>query len=117
LESAGTGDWHVGQLPDPRTIAVLKEHGITEVSRARQVTRRDLSEFDLIVVMDEANYADIEKWGDRAKVRFATDWLQAGSKEPVPDPYYGGPQEFLSVFQMLDEITDRILFDLKAERA
>lgn len=59
IESAGTGDWHVGQLPDPRTIKVLAANGVTKLTRARQVKSTDFSEFDQIIAMDIANERDL----------------------------------------------------------
>jgi protein-tyrosine phosphatase len=119
IDSAGTGDWHTGENPDPRTVAVLLRHGIQEYSRARQLRTSDFEEFDYIIGMDAANVKDILAWrGARpGKVSLAATWQDPASTAPVPDPYYGSMGDFKRVYDQLDEITDAILrkIDLKVE--
>jgi protein-tyrosine phosphatase len=111
VDSAGTGNWHVGENPDPRTIDVLRRRGIHDFSRARQLRSADFEEFDHIIGMDAANIRDILAWpGARPeKVSLASSWLDPNSTDPVPDPYYGSPANFESVFHQLDQISDAIL--------
>src|SRR5690606_41641130 len=59
VDSAGTGDWHIGEPPDPRMVAAAAEAGLTLRGRARLVTREDFETADLILVMDRANLADV----------------------------------------------------------
>jgi len=110
VDSAGTGNWHVGENPDPRTIDVLRRRGIHNFSRARQLRSADFEDFDHIIGMDAANIRDILAWpgAQPEKVSLASSWVDPASTDPVPDPYYGSPADFESVFEQLDEITDKI---------
>jgi len=87
IDSAGTGDWHIGQAPDRRSIAVAKKYGV-DISgqRAQHFTADLLAVYDKILVMDEQNYKDVLKLAktdaERAKVSlFLADDI-------VPDPYF-----------------------------
>lgn len=110
VDSAGTGDWHVGQCPDKRSVAVAKTYGI-DISnqRARQFNPKDFDEFDLIYVMDESNFKDVTALAKneihRSKVKLI---LEEFENKNVPDPYYGGDEGFEKVFNMLDEISTKI---------
>lgn len=110
VDSAGTGDWHVGQCPDKRSVAVAKKYGI-DISnqRARQFNPEDFDEFDLIYVMDESNFKDLTALAKneihRSKVKLI---LEEFENKNVPDPYYGGDEGFEKVFNMLDEISTKI---------
>ncbi len=110
VDSAGTGDWHVGQCPDKRSVAVAKKYGI-DISnqRARQFNPEDFDEFDLIYVMDESNFKDVTALAKneihRSKVKLI---LEEFENKNVPDPYYGGDEGFEKVFNMLDEISTKI---------
>lgn len=109
VDSAGTGDWHVGKPPDPRSVAVARAHGIDLTPlRARQVSRRDFTRFEHILAMDASNLSDLralspDKGGARL-VRFLD--------RDVPDPYFGGPDGFEQVFGMLSDGVDVLLADL-----
>ena len=91
LDSAGTGDWHVGKPPYPPMIAAAQVRGydLTEL-RARQVTRADFSRFDLIVAMDGANLAHLQRMrpAGGADLRLFTDYAPQTGATEVPDPYY-----------------------------
>ena len=101
VESAGTGDWHVGQAPDRRAIAIAKKYGV-DISgqRARHFDPKFFNEYDLIFVMDRQNYADVcaqaINEGDLNKVK-----LFLGD-DVVPDPYFDD-NLFDPVFQMIDQ--------------
>jgi protein-tyrosine phosphatase len=106
IDSAGTGAWHVGKAPDQRSVDVAKKHNIDiSKQRARQFTKRDFTDFDLIFVMDKSNYKDIVALASHAdevaKVKLLLDY-NASSNIEVPDPYYGGDDGFETVFQMID---------------
>lgn len=90
IESAGTGNWHVGQPPHPGTLAVLKRHGIDPGAKlARQVNRADFHTFDYIIAMDEENVMDIEvMYGNQ--VRKLLEFAPLSITRDVPDPYYDG---------------------------
>ncbi len=107
VDSAGTGAWHAGELPDRRSIATAQENGI-DISnqRARQFRQQDFEQFDKIFVMDESNLRDVLRLArseeDRAKVELMLDQTHPGQHRSVPDPYYDD-DGFEAVFQMLDE--------------
>lgn len=104
VDSAGTGDWHAGQLPDHRTLATLKAHGIAPGSRARQVTSADFENFDLIIAMDRQNARDLIAWkgSNPDKVQLMLDWHPSPPTKDVPDPYYGNQSDFEYVHDLLD---------------
>ena len=114
VDSCGTGGWHSGELPDPRSIAVAQKHGIDlNTQRARQFRSIDIDEFDLIFAMDKSNYEDIldycNREKERAKVKLIMDEVNEGQNVEVPDPYYGGPDGFQLVYNMLDEACEAIV--------
>ena len=98
VDSAGTGDWHVGDPPDPRTIDAAKRHGADASSlRARQVSADDFHQFDWIVAMDRQNFADLEVLAPadpRAELWLALDLVEGREGEGVRDPYQHGEAEF-----------------------
>ena len=93
IDSAGTGAWHVGELPDERACAAAARRGITLEHRARQFTRADLARFDLVLAMDNDNLLHLRKLaGSQAKpeIRLLRDFdPDAPPGAEVPDPYYG----------------------------
>lgn len=98
VDSAGTGDWHVGSPPDRRAVAVASCHGI-DISpmRARQVTPEDFARFDHIVALDRDNLFALETMqppGSRARLSLLLDHVEGREGEPVLDPYYGGDEHF-----------------------
>jgi len=105
IDSAGTGDYHLGGLPDPRAISEGRRRGCEMTMRARQVQVEDFDEFDLIVAMDGANRRNLLRLaGENGhKVRLMRDFDSgAALGAEVPDPYYGGPAEFVEVGEMLE---------------
>lgn len=111
VDSAGTGDWHVGQLPDRRSIAVGRACGCDMTMRARQVRADDFEKFDLIVAMDQANLRELRRWpGSRPeKLRLARSFDPMADGLEVPDPYYGTPADFEEVAEMLEAACRGIL--------
>jgi len=98
IDSAGTGDWHLGYPPDPRAAAVAARHGI-DISqlRARQVSAGDFARFDHIVALDAKNLADLEAMrpaGSRATLSLLLDHVAGREGEAVADPYYGDDDGF-----------------------
>jgi protein-tyrosine phosphatase len=111
VDSAGTGDWHVGNLADHRTLAVLQQQGLPASHRARQVRVEDFTAFTHIFAMDRKNLAHLEALRP-AEATAALTLL--GHHDPqgmveVPDPYYDGPAEFLAVYAQLER-TLRVFF-------
>jgi protein-tyrosine phosphatase len=98
VDSAGTGDWHVGRPPDPRAAAVALKNG-ADIShlRARQVAPDDFLRFDHIVALDAENLADlkrIEPNGGKARLSLLLDHVEGREGEAVADPYYGESEHF-----------------------
>ena len=104
VDSAGTGEWHVGELPDPRARQVALDHGIELTHTARLLQEDDFFQFDHILVMDEQNLQKVKKLQptqSKARVRMIRDFDPMG-KGAVPDPYYGTQQDFEVVWTMLE---------------
>ena len=105
--SAGTGGWHIGELPDGRTIDVAEKHGIELSHRGRKFSREDFKTFDYIVAMDHDNFQDIMslKRGDQletAELLLMREFDDLGKGQAVPDPYYGGGDGFENIYKILD---------------
>jgi len=114
IDSAGTGGWHIGELPDSRSIEVARVNRIDITDQScRKFVYQDFHDFDLIYVMDKDNMADVLSLArndqDRMKVSLILDELYPGKFKEVPDPYYGGENGFEKVFYMLDAACDQIV--------
>jgi len=106
VESSGTGGWHAGEPPDPRTLAELRRHGIGLDSRAQQLKAHHEADFDWFLCMDSDNLHNARAiLGDSAKHKLHLT-LAPTSGGSVPDPYYGGVDGFGTVYRMLDESLD-----------
>jgi protein-tyrosine phosphatase len=108
IDSAGTGNYHVGKQPDHRSIAIAKKKGIDITNqKARQFTSKDFDEFDYIFVMDSSNYDNVMELAKnethKEKVQMILNNLFPGENVDVPDPYYGLQNGFDTVYEMLDE--------------
>jgi len=113
VDSAGTGAWHVGELPDHRSIKQAREKGIDITDqRARQFAIDDFNNFDLILAMDSSNYQDILRKAttdeQKEKVKMVMNFEAPGRNESVPDPYWGN-DGFGLVYDMLDRACDGVL--------
>jgi protein-tyrosine phosphatase len=106
VDSAGTGDWHSGQSPDPRMVETAAKHGLTLGGTARQVRPNDLDDFDLILAMDESNRADLLELartpGQRGKIRMLREFDPQRDDFDVPDPWYGGRGDFEQTYQIIE---------------
>ena len=112
VDSAGTGAYHVGQQPDPRSRAVAQKHGLDiNMQRARQFTANDLEEFDFIFAMDRSNYRNILALAktpkQKEKVHLILEFTGA-TDHNVPDPYWDD-DGFEQVYQMLDKACNQLL--------
>ena len=98
IDSAGTGDWHVGHPPDPRAVAVADRNGVDIAGlRARQVEPDDFRSFDHIVALDGQNLADLRRLqpaDGKAELSLLLDHVEGRQGEAVADPYYGGAAHF-----------------------
>jgi len=113
VDSAGTGSWHIGHSPDERSIAVAKKNKLDiSQQKGRQFTTSDFDAFDYIYVMDNSNYWDViqqvENQEQTKKVQLILNELFPNENVDVPDPYFGMPNGFNSVYKMLDEACDII---------
>lgn len=117
VDSAGTGDYHIGKKPDSRSIAIASKHGL-DISnlKGRQFELSDFDTFDVIYVMDESNYRNVIMLArddkDKAKVKFILNEINPDQNQDVPDPYYGGREGFINVFNMLEEACNKIAKNL-----
>ncbi len=117
IDSAGTGDWHLGRPPDPRTRHAASARGYDmEALRARQVRPADFRDFDYILAMDEANLRDLRRlcpqwYGGRLDL-----FLRAAGTSAVlevPDPYAGEAGHFEAVLDLIESGVDRLLAELR----
>jgi protein-tyrosine phosphatase len=113
VDSAGTGSWHVGKLPDSRSIDVAKEHDLDITDqRARQFQSYDLDNYDLVFAMDASNYQDITRLAkndtQKSKVHLIMNMASPGMNQGVPDPYWGD-DGFENVYQMLDLACGKVI--------
>jgi protein-tyrosine phosphatase len=113
VDSAGTAAYHVGKLPDQRSIEVAGKYGIDITNqRARKFTVKDFDTFDYIYAMDESNYQNILMLArtndDKSKVQLILNETHPTKNLAVPDPYYGGNQGFENIYTMLEQACEII---------
>ena len=120
VDSAGTGGWHVGNPADRRMQAAANRRGIQLPSRARQISLDDLSDFDLVLTMDDANLSAVtslaSEAGGRAtaRIRPMLSFARQFSETEVPDPYYGGDAGFEHVLDLLEDACSQLLDELSS---
>lgn len=99
IDSAGTSNYHIGEPPDSRSVAVAYQNGVDiSMLKGRQISRSD-SKFDLIVAMDRQNYANISRLGLGNRLVMMGEFSLDGAD--IPDPYYGDSKDFKRVYDML----------------
>jgi protein-tyrosine phosphatase len=115
VDSAGTGAWHVGSPPDERAQKSAGLRGLDLSSqRARRITPEDCDAFDYILTMDEDNYfVAASLCRGRAVVRPFLDFAADSPEGEVPDPYYGGPDGFERVLDLVEEASEGLLEDIR----
>lgn len=100
IDSAGTGDWHIGLPPDPRAQAAAMAEGGIDISgySARQISNRDFLEYDLVCALDHSNLADLQAMGGDgpAEIKLLLDFVPGKEGAEVDDPYYGDDSHFLT---------------------
>lgn len=125
VDSAGTGDWHLGHDADPRARATLAAAGYPLEHRSRQIDHTWFEEIDLVIAMDTDNYRDLQQLatasGQPVDVRMMRSFDPALRHLPephdelaVPDPYYGGDGGFVEVLAMLESAADGLVAELPA---
>lgn len=117
VDSAGTGDYHLGEPPDPRSQQAAKRRGIDLSGlSARQVSPRDFDDFDLILAMDRQNLRDLEAMkpaGSRAEVRLFLEYAGVPGISEVPDPYMGDANGFERVLDLVTAGSQRLIARLR----
>ncbi len=116
VDSAGTHAYHVGEPPDPRSQQTALRHGIDlSRQRARRVGLPDFETFDYILAMDRDNYRilmDSAPAEQQHKIRLFLEFAPQRSEEEVPDPYYGGPDGFDRVYEMVEAASNGLMTDI-----
>lgn len=124
VDSAGIGDWHVGNPPDARSAETALNNGV-DISplRARKVIRDDFKDFDLIVALDRTHLRALEEMRpgfspehDRAVLELMMRFAPHYGTEDVPDPYFGGKEGFQKVFDMIESSSKALLAYIQQER-
>lgn len=116
IDSAGTGDWHVGDAPDERALAAGKRRGydLTDI-RARQVAQDDCRQHDYVIVMDSANLEAVQQFCPDSQVHRLLDFAPDQKVRDVPDPYYGGEGGFDEVLDLIEEASRGLLAEVQAK--
>ncbi len=120
VDSAGISQWHAGESPDPRSIDIAARHHIDIANqRARKINSEDLRQFDLILAMDKSVYNEILSLADTTnafKVKLFLEYAGQGQQD-VPDPWYGGEEDFHSVYRIIDHACTQIAHKLLINNA
>ncbi|KAL6858727.1 hypothetical protein ACP4OV_017729 [Aristida adscensionis] len=129
IDSAGTIGYHEGNKADSRMRSASKKRGVEVTSISRPIKPSDFRDFDLILAMDRQNYEDIlnafERWRHKEplpdsapnKVKLMCSYCKRHTESEVPDPYYGGPQGFEKVLDLLEDACESLLDSIVAENA
>lgn len=121
IDSAGTGNWHLGDGPDRRSVAAAAARGITIGGHARQVTGADFEHYDYILAADAYNFRDLQAIAptdeDEAKVHMLREFDELSTPDDydVPDPYYGGPSGFDDVIDLVEAACRGLLDEILAK--
>jgi protein-tyrosine phosphatase len=122
IDSAGTSSYHIGSAPDERTTAVARRRGVMLEHAARQINAGDLDHYDYVIVMDRSNHSRVEALAERsgagsAEVVLLRQWdPEARGDLEVPDPYFGGPDGFEHVHDMVERACRGLLAHIRADR-
>ncbi|HUG41604.1 MAG TPA: low molecular weight protein-tyrosine-phosphatase [Longimicrobiales bacterium] len=121
IDSAGTSGYHDGDPPDARTAETARRRGVPVAGVSRRITDADVASFDYLVVMDAENLREVRRLAAGGRdgprvVRLREFDAMAGADLDVPDPYFGGPQGFDTVHDIVERSTRRLLAHIRAER-
>lgn len=119
VESAGIGNWHAGDPPDPRSVAAAAERGVELAGAARQVDEADFEGFDLLVAMDRSNRDALLRLAPHEEARQRVSLLREygdGEAHDVPDPYFGEADGFAAVVDIVERNCRALLDELAADR-
>lgn len=120
VDSAGTGNYHIGKQPDKRSVDIAMRKGIDiSYQKARQFQVEDFYNYDHIYVMDSSNFRNVIEVApdeqSEKKVRLILDELFPNEKVDVPDPYFGLENGFVTVYDLLDEVCEIIAEKLQKQ--
>jgi low molecular weight protein-tyrosine phosphatase len=119
IDSAGLGDWHIGQAPDHRAQSAARSRGIDISGQsARQIEDEDFDRFDLLLVMDRSNYAELKGRAPaqaRAKIRPFLEFASHVGTKDVPDPFFGGAEGFDHALDLIEAAARGLLASIVAE--
>ena len=117
MDSAGTHGYHIGEPPDPRTQGAASARGYDLSGlRARRIAREDFSRFNLVLAMDREHHAILARFappGAAPKLRMLMDFARRSGVDEVPDPYYGGPDGFELVLNLVEDAAEGLLEHLR----
>ena len=116
VDSAGTSAYHIGESANSKSQRTANEHGITLHSKARQFEQSDLDYFDLVLAMDNENLQNVRQMAkeeQEQKIGLMRDFDPEPGNGEVPDPYYGGPEGFENVFQIVKRSCEQLLDELE----
>jgi protein-tyrosine phosphatase len=120
VDSAGTGAWHAGERPDQRSAEVARRNGVVLAGRARQIEAPDFADFDYVIAMDRQNLLELRTMARSPQGEAHLHLLRAFDPEPgdgqVPDPYYGGPDGFEHMYEMVNRACEALLDHLEERR-
>lgn len=118
IDSAGTADYHVGEPPDRRTVAAARRRGYDLAGlRARQVHPDDFRVFDYILAMDHSNLSELTSRrmvGATAQLALFMSFAEGSGYDEVPDPYYGGVEDFERVLDLCEAAARGLLAKLQS---
>ena len=122
ISSAGVGNWHVGNPPDPRMQQTAQDHGIQLNSRACQFQGSDFKKMDLVLAMDHSNLSALQQMRPAPELEdklflFRSFDPHHNNDLDVPDPYYGDGKGFETVYQIVDRTCPKVLDHLKTQLA
>ncbi|MCJ7715318.1 MAG: low molecular weight phosphotyrosine protein phosphatase [Anaerolineales bacterium] len=120
VDSAGTIAYHVGDRPDRRMREVAADRGVVYSGRARQFSKDDFERFDLIIAMDKENKRSLLSWAissdQENKIHMMREFdPQGGANLDVPDPFYGGPDGFITTFEIVNRSCEGLIEELEGE--
>lgn len=120
IDSAGTHAYHIGSPPDTRAQAAANKRGINlSTLRGRQVESTDFKKFDYVLAMDDSNFSDLEivAGGAVDNLHMFLKFAENFTETEVPDPYYGGDQGFEHVLDLIEDASQGLLADIKAQHS
>lgn len=120
VDSAGTGRYHLGESPHPKSAAAGAEAGLDVTGRARQVRTEDFDRFDLIVAMDRSNLEDLAAMAPNAaassRIRLFRSFDPSADADDVPDPYYGSDDDYRQMIELILPAADGLVRHLRDQR-